>query len=49
MNDEYIKLIHFKIYGYNCKNDERLEVVNKIFPFLYYWADVNHVTVLNNP
>jgi len=28
----YIKLTFFKVYVYDCKSDERLRVIGKVFP-----------------
>jgi len=28
LKNEYTKLTIFKIYGYDCKNDKRLEMIN---------------------
>jgi hypothetical protein len=32
LKDKYSKLTLFKVYGYECKSNEKLEMVNKVFP-----------------
>jgi hypothetical protein len=32
LKDEYTKLTLFKVYGYDCKSEERSGVVSEVFP-----------------
>jgi hypothetical protein len=32
LKDGYIKLTFFKVYEYDCKNDERSEMISEVFP-----------------
>jgi hypothetical protein len=40
LKDEYHKLTLFKVWGYDCKNDEKSKVVSEFFSHISFFIDL---------